>query len=154
MFSLSLSQSSSVLFAAAGLLAGLLLLSTTPAQAQPRGQAPAQQRAAPPSGGGQAPARTGRSGAVGTELPSSAEPSRPSSSFGQRPGGSNTPGGANAPGGTAQTNDPGTPGDPTQDVPLGGAEWLAAAGAAYALNRLRRSQGAEDEDEGSEDGMP
>ena len=144
MFSLSLSQSSSVLFAAAGLLAGLLLLSTTPAQAQPRGQAPAQQRAAPPSGGGQAPARTGRSGAAGTELPSSAEPSRPSSSFGQRPGGSNTPGGANAPGGTAQTNDPGTPTEPTQ-TPLGGAEWLAAAGAAYALNRLRRSQ-EEDED--------
>ena len=140
MFSLSLSQSSSVLFAAAGLLAGLLLLSTTPAQAQPRGQAPAQQRAAPPSGGGQAPARTGRSGAVGTELPSSAEPSRPSSSFGQRPGGSNTPGG------TAQTNDPGTPGDPTQDVPLGGAEWLAAAGAAYAIKRLRE-EGEQDEEE-------
>ena len=141
----SLSQSSSVLFAAAGLLAGLLLLSMTPAQAQPRGQAPAQQRAAPPSGGGQAPARTGRSGAAGTELPSFAEPSRPSSSFGQRPGGSNTPGG------TAQTNDPGTPTEPTQ-TPLGGAEWLAAAGAAYAINRLRRSQG--EEDEGSEDGMP
>jgi hypothetical protein len=77
---------------------------------------------------------------VGTELPSSAEPSRPSSSFGQRPGGSNTPGG------TAQTNDPGTPGDPTQDVPLGGAEWLAAAGAAYAIKRLRE-EGAEDEEE-------
>lgn len=128
MFSPSLSQSSSVLFTAAGLLTGLFLLFTSPAQAQTQERAPAQQRAVPPSGSGQAPA--------GSELPSYAKPSRPSSSFGQRPGGSNTPGG------TAQTNDPGTS-SPT--VPLGGAEWLAAAGAAYALNRLRRSQGEETE---------
>jgi hypothetical protein len=26
-------------------------------------------------------------------------------------------------------------------VPLGGVEWLAAAGAAYALNRLREEDG-------------
>lgn len=32
---------------------------------------------------------------------------------------------------------PGTPDDPSQ-VPLGGTEWLAAAGAAYALHRLRK----------------
>ncbi len=38
--------------------------------------------------------------------------------------------------GGAETNNPGTPDNPDQ-VPLGGAEWLAAAGAAYALNRLR-----------------
>lgn len=30
---------------------------------------------------------------------------------------------------------PGTPQDPSQ-VPIGGPEWLAAAGAAYALRRL------------------
>jgi len=48
----------------------------------------------------------------------------------------------------AQTNnDPGTPGNPNQ-VPLGGAEYLAAAGAAYALNRLRKQNGeGEEEDE-------
>lgn len=32
-------------------------------------------------------------------------------------------------------SDPGTPPDPNQ-VPIGGLEWLAAAGAAYALHRL------------------
>jgi hypothetical protein len=43
------------------------------------------------------------------------------------------------------TSNPGTPSDPSQ-VPLGGAEWLAAAGAAYALNRLRKEEGEEDEE--------
>lgn len=43
-------------------------------------------------------------------------------------------------------SDPGTPGDPDQ-VPLGGTEWLAAAGAAYALNRLHKGGGEESEDD-------
>lgn len=42
---------------------------------------------------------------------------------------------------------PGPPEDPNQ-VPLGGTEWLAAAGAAYALNRLRTEEGEDDESEG------
>jgi hypothetical protein len=49
--------------------------------------------------------------------------------------------------GGAETNNPGTPDNPDQ-VPLGGAEWLAAAGAAYALNRLREEDGDEEESEG------
>ena len=50
--------------------------------------------------------------------------------------------------GSSSTSDPGTPEDPPQ-VPLGGAEWLAAAGAAYALNRLRERESTDDEsDEG------
>lgn len=48
--------------------------------------------------------------------------------------------------GASASSGPGTPGDPNQ-VPLGGAEWLAAAGAAYALNRLRKEGGADDETE-------
>jgi hypothetical protein len=47
----------------------------------------------------------------------------------------------------ARTNDREVP--PPPGVPLGGAEWLAAAGAAYALNRLRRD-GSDDEGEPSE----
>jgi len=47
--------------------------------------------------------------------------------------------------GARSNSAPGTPDDPDQ-VPLGGAEWLAAAGAAYALNRLRKT--GEEESEG------
>jgi len=51
-----------------------------------------------------------------------------------------------ASGSGANTNSPpGTPGEPAQ-APVGGLEWLAAAGAAYAVNRLRR-RSAMDEDE-------
>ena len=46
--------------------------------------------------------------------------------------------------GSSSTSDPGTPENPNQ-VPLGGAEWLAAAGAAYALNRLRKRESTDDE---------
>jgi hypothetical protein len=46
--------------------------------------------------------------------------------------------------GHSSASDPGTPEEPPQ-VPLGGAEWLAAAGAAYALNRLREEDGDEEE---------
>ena len=109
---------------------GLVGVGTLDARAQSRRsqQAPAQQRAAP--GQGQTPA--------GSQGPAATRPSNPSSSYGQPSGGANTPGG------TAQTNNPGTPDDPNQ-VPLGGAEWLAAAGAAYALNRLREEDGDEEE---------
>ena len=45
----------------------------------------------------------------------------------------------------AQTNDRDVP--PPPEVPVGGAEWLAAAGAAYALNRLRKHEGDGPDDE-------
>ena len=115
---------------------GLVGFGTLDAQAQSRHsqQAPAQQRAAPEQG--RAPA--------GSQGPPATRPSNPSSSLGPSPGGANTPGG------TAQMNTgPGLPGDddgPSQ-APLGGAEWLAAAGAAYALNRLRDDESDEDDDE-------
>jgi hypothetical protein len=48
--------------------------------------------------------------------------------------------------GASSSSTPGMPDDPDQ-VPLGGAEWLAAAGAAYALNRLREKEGDESEDD-------
>ena len=48
--------------------------------------------------------------------------------------------------GARSNSAPGTPDDPDQ-VPLGGAEWLAAAGAAYALNRLRKEEDDDSEDE-------
>ena len=111
---------------------GLVGVGTLDAQAQSRRgqQAPAQQRAAP--GQGRAP--------VGSQGPAATRPSNPSSSLGPSPGGANTPGGA-------QTNDgPSTPSDPSQ-VPLGGAEWLAAAGAAYALNRLRDDESDEEDED-------
>jgi len=75
-------------------------------------------------------------------VPDYAEPSSPSSSHGQ------SPSGTRGPGTNAQTNQaPGPPSGPSQEVPLGGAEWLAAAGAAYALNRLRKETGDDAEDE-------
>lgn len=121
----------------------LPILGMVEAQAQtPQGQqAPAHRQAAPSPGtapGAQAP---GRSNPAGTSLPSYAQPSRPSSSFGQ------SRGGTSASDGRMQTNNgPGVPSDPNQ-VPLGGAEWLAAAGAAYALNRLRDEESDEDSGE-------
>jgi len=45
--------------------------------------------------------------------------------------------------GISSTSAPGTPEEPPQ-VPLGGTEWLAAAGAAYALNRLRKEEDDEE----------
>ena len=120
------------------LTCSLLLLAVPDAQAQSRqGQrAPAQQRAVP--GQGHAP--------PGSQGPAATRPSNPSSSLGQSPGSPGAPRGTQTPGGAQTNNDPGTPSDPNQ-VPLGGAEWLAAAGAAYALNRLRKETGDDAEDE-------
>ena len=120
-----------------GLVGWLVGVGTLDAQAQSRQgqQAPAQQRAAP--GQGRAP--------VGSQGPAATRPSNPSSSLGPSPGGANTPSGTQTPG-QAQTNAPGTPSDPSQ-VPLGGAEWLAAAGAAYALNRLRDDESDEEDED-------
>ena len=122
----------------------LLLLAVPDAQAQ-RGQqqrVPAARQSAPaPNTGGRAvqPGRTERSNPAGTNLPSYAEPSAPPA-IGSPSGGADIPG-------QAQANDgPGMPSDPNQ-VPLGGAEWLAAAGAAYALNRLRKREGDGPDDE-------
>ncbi len=124
-------------FMAAGAL-GLcvLLMACGPVQAQPDNRRPAPPaQASTPSTQDQRGVRV-----PGTDLPSAAEPARPPSWLGQPPTGANTPGG------TAQTNNaPDTPGNPNQ-VPLGGAEWLAAAGAAYALNRLRKDGDDEDDD--------
>jgi hypothetical protein len=65
-----------------------------------------------------------------------------SSASGRAPGEATTASGT----GPSSTSNPGTPDDPDQ-VPLGGTEWLAAAGAAYALNRLREEDGDEEESE-------
>jgi hypothetical protein len=49
-------------------------------------------------------------------------------------------------GGTMRDSGPGLPTAPTQVPVDGGLALLAAAGAAYAANRLRRREGSEDED--------
>jgi len=121
----------------------LVGLAVPEAQAQSRRgqQGPAQRQMVPSGGAGHAPSQAGGANPAGTRLPSYAEPSSPPS-FSQPPSS-----GAGAPGGSAQTNSgPGMPGDRNQ-VPLGGAEWLAAAGAAYALNRLRKRKEDPSEDE-------
>ena len=118
----------------------ILLMACGPVRAQPNDRRPAPSAQAPTSStqdqrGVRAP---------GTDLPSAAEPARPPSSFGQPSAGSNPPGG------TAQMNTgPDLPDedDGPNQVPLGGAEWLAAAGAAYALKRLRKDGGGEDDGE-------
>ena len=115
----------------------ILLMACGPVRAQPNDRRPA------PSAQASAPSTQDQRGvrAPGTDLPSAAEPARPPSSFDQPPASSNPPGG------TAQSNNaPGTPQKPSQ-TPLGGAEWLAAAGAAYALKRLRKDGGDEDDGE-------
>lgn len=48
--------------------------------------------------------------------------------------------------GTMRDNGPGLPSAPTQVPVDGGLALLAAAGAAYAANKLRRRDGEEDED--------
>lgn len=118
---------------------GLLLVAGEPAAAQDRGRTAPSVRSAPfQHGAGSTVQRRGAdrsvSEAPGTGLPSTARPSDPPSSLGRLPSG------ANPSGGPAQTHDgPNMPKNPPQ-APLGGAEWLAAAGAAYALNRLRESE--------------
>lgn len=99
-----------------------------------RSQKSTPQQAAPSSQ--QAPS-TSPSGPAGTEVPSATRSASPS----QRSGRTSAPG-------QAQKNTSPTPGPPTQgqQVPLGGAEWLAAAGAAYALNRLRKENGDDEDD--------
>lgn len=113
---------------------GVLLLFAQPALAQsanPGRRAPSHRSPAP--SGGQAPAR---SPAAGTRPPSWAESKAPPASHGRKSGG------------TPRTNSaPGLPGDDPSNVPLGGAEWLAAAGAAYAVRRLQKgATDSEDED--------
>ena len=46
----------------------------------------------------------------------------------------------------AQTHTPGPP-DPASQAPLGGLEWLALAGGAYAVHRLRRRRKDDDADD-------
>jgi hypothetical protein len=115
----------------------VLLTACGPVQAQPENRRPASSAQMHiPSTQNQREVRI-----PGTDLPSAAEPACPPSSLG-RPSSGTSPSG-----GRAQMNDgPSMPGGPTQ-APLGGAEWLAAAGAAYALNRLRTEGSEEDDDE-------
>jgi hypothetical protein len=79
----------------------------------------------------------------GTSLPGWAQPDRGAKPTPERPG--SRPTGP----GDATTNDPPLPdpGDGTEPVPLGGAEWLAGAGAAYAIRRLLQDDGEEDGDD-------
>ena len=134
-----------------GLIASLFLAWTLapPAQAQSRSQAPSAQR---PSGGQSVPAPayhapSSNRGTMGgaersirghgsTGLPGWAAPSSPPSSFGNR--GSRAPGMMN-------NAAPGMPNSPSQVPVDGGLGWLAAAGAAYAASRLRKTNGSDDE---------
>ena len=54
--------------------------------------------------------------------------------------------GANVQNAPVETHVP-SPSDDPEGVPLGGLEWLALAGGAYAANRLRK-RGKDDDDEG------
>ena len=124
----------------------VLLLSLGPAQAQSRSgrrAAPSVRAPASQSGAGQAAggARHNRSAPSipGTKLPQATRPTDPSSSLGP-------PASPTGPRGSAETSAPGVPDDMPQ-APVGGLEWLAAAGAAYAANRLRK-QSAVADDEG------
>jgi len=118
------------------IVVGLLLLSCGPVQAQvqdsrhnlPSAQAP--QRTHPHHSAPSIP---------GTGLPPATRPADPPSTQGP----SLHPTG---PRGNAQTSTPGMPGDPAQAPVDGGLGWLAAAGAAYAANRLRK-QSTSDDDE-------
>ena len=74
----------------------------------------------------------------GTDLPPAARPADPPSAPG-RTYSSGTRG-------PAKTSAPDTPADPAQAPIDGGLGWLAAAGAAYAANRLRK-QAAPGDDE-------
>lgn len=52
------------------------------------------------------------------------------------------------PTGNPKTNSaPGMPGDDPTNTPLGGVEWLAAAGAVYAARRLQKHGADESEDD-------
>jgi hypothetical protein len=127
----------------------VLLIAVEPVSAQDRGRAGPSVRPTPSQhGAGSAVQRGGRAHsaveAPGTGLPPATRPSNPPSSFG------GPPSGANPQGGRAQTNDgPNMPdgSDGPPQAPLGGAEWLAAAGAAYALNRLRKRESTNEPDE-------
>lgn len=119
---------------------GLLLGAGEPVRAQDRGRTAPSGRSAP-SQQGPGPAAQRNGGAPGTELPPATRPADPPSSFGRPPSGATPTGGA------AQASDgPDMPDNPPQ-APLGGTEWLAAAGAAYALNRLRKRESADELDE-------
>lgn len=120
---------------------GLLLGAGEPVLAQDRGRTAPSVRSAP-SQQGPEPAAQRNGGPLGTELPAATRPADPPSSLGRPPSG------ATPTGGGAQTSDgPDMPDSPPQ-APIGGAEWLAAAGAAYALNRLRKRESADESDEG------
>jgi hypothetical protein len=119
-----------ILFAAVG----LTLVSSAPTQAQSAPHRSA--RPAPPSGQQAQRSRPQSSSPAGSGVPSWAESASPPS-YKQSPRGRSRPQSAPAPG----------PGDDPDNVPLGGAEWLAAAGAAYAVRRLQKRGIAESEDD-------
>ena len=119
-------------------LCGVLLLAGGTAEAQDQRQAVPSQRGTESGVQREAPTYSVPE-AAGTELPSSMRSADPPP-IGQS---SN-----NASPGRAQTNaNPPDMPDSSPQTPLGGTEWLAAAGAAYALNRLREEDGDEEESE-------
>lgn len=121
----------------------VLLLTCGPVQAQSqhgRRTAPTVRESAPQPGAGQG-ARAQRSAPSipGATLPEATRPADPPPTLGppSRPTG---------PRGSAKTSAPGMPGTPDQVPVDGGLGWLAAAGVAYAANRLRK-QSTSDEEE-------
>jgi len=88
--------------------------------------------------GRQALVQLGREGGApsslppGTGVPSWAEPDLSPPSYEQT-----------SPGGYRPKAAPGVPEDDPNNVPFGGAEWLAAAGAAYAVRRLSQSDASD-----------
>ncbi|MFB6273214.1 MAG: hypothetical protein ABEL51_10010 [Salinibacter sp.] len=123
---------------------GLLLGGGESAVAQDRGRAPSMRSAPSQYGTGSAGQRRRADRSIsevpGTELPSAARPADPPA-VGMPPAGRET-----GPRGSARTSAPGMEDSPAQ-APIGGAKWLAAAGAAYALNRLRKRESSHDQDE-------
>lgn len=128
-----MSHSTASLFGSIILGCCLMGLGASEVNAQSRRhQVSAYGQSAPVQGKRKPPRSPQSSNPIGTDLPSASRPASPPPSYGQ------SQGDPSARGERAQTNGkPGPPSDPTQ-VPLGGTEWLAAAGAGYALSRLRK----------------
>ena len=107
----------------------VLTLPPTPALAQPHHgrEDPALSPLGTPS------ATVPPASAPRSSLPDWAEPQGPSVRAPSQRGGSNVP--------MTDMNGPGLPDNPNR-VPLGGLEWLIAAGAGYAILRLRKQPSA------------
>lgn len=127
----------------------LVLCALDPVEAQSREYSEFRSASGPSAGQQQTghanqEGRSNRSApAPGMGLPPAARPADPPSTLG-RP----SPAGPSGLRGKASPSSPTMPGDPTQTPVDGGLGWLAAAGAAYALRRLRmQTSGGEAEGE-------